>query len=59
MAPGMTANLMPFGVHALDNSRIAGLWVVNLTLTPIIADDEESSFNVVGFEDVLKWRHGR
>lgn len=48
----MAADLVAFGVHALDDSGITSLWVVDLALPAVVADDEEGCFDIVRFEDV-------
>jgi hypothetical protein len=43
-------------VHALDDSRVARLRVVDLPFAAVIPNQEECSFDPFGFEDVEKSR---
>lgn len=56
MAPGVTTDLVTFGIHALNDGRIAGFGIIDLPFSTIVADNEESCFDIVGFENVKQVR---
>ena len=43
---------MSFGIHALNNSRITGAWIVDLAFAIVIANNKESGLDVICLEDV-------
>jgi hypothetical protein len=43
---------MALAVHALDESRVSRLGVIDLPFAAIIPNQEERSFDPLGFEDV-------
>ena len=52
MTPCVTSNLVAVIVHSLDQRWISCLWIVDLSLASVVADDEEGGFNPLGLKKV-------
>jgi hypothetical protein len=54
MRPGMARYLVTIGMHSSEDGRVSSLLNVNLSLSQIVAGDEEGRFGFVASQDVEK-----
>ena len=48
----MTSDLVTFSIHALDDFRIACIWVIDLAFAAVVTNYEEGRFHIIGFEGI-------